>query len=101
MTFDARIKAEELKNSVRSFYFLDLEGAQWELPNTQLLTGTQVTRLMGGDADELMKEINAGAYEAIQRMPMGVGEELAMAWIEHGGDTGKEDAESPETPTAG
>lgn len=100
MVFDARAHLTEMKNTHKDFEFFDLEGQVHKLPNIQLLEGTLAARLMGGD-EEVIKEINAAAYEAIVKMPLGVGEALAEAWIDAGGPEGKEESESSSTESAG
>lgn len=100
MTFDARAVLEEIVGTHQNFTFLDMQGNEFSLPNIQLLTGEQVARLMGGD-ESVIQEINAEAYSAIQTMPIGVGEKLAEAWIDAGGEAGKEQSESAPVPTDG
>lgn len=100
MVFDARAALEQIVGTHQNFTFLDMQGNEFSLPNIQLLTGEQVARLMGGD-ESVIQEINADAYSAIQTMPIGVGEKLAEAWIEAGGEPGKEQSESSPTPDDG
>lgn len=94
--FDARVESEQQQKDFIPFEFTDMDGAVHTLMNSSLLTGEQITRLLNGD-DSILRNLNEGAYEAIQKMGIGVGEKLAEAWIEHGGTTGKEQSESSET----
>lgn len=100
MVFDARLALEEIVGTHQNFSFFDLQGNEFSLPNMQLLTGEQVARLMGGD-ESVIQEINPEAYKAIQSMPVGVGEKLAEAWVEAGGEPGKEQSESSPIPSDG
>lgn len=100
MVFDARAALETIVGTHQNFTFLDMQGNEFSLPNMQLLTGEQVARLMGGD-EKVIEEINPEAYAAIQSMPIGVGEKLAEAWIDAGGEPGKEQSESAPTPSDG
>lgn len=93
MAFDARTVLAEIEQTFQNFTFYDLNGVEYSLPNVQLMSGELVARLMGGD-EEVIRELNPEAYAAIQKMPIGVGERLAEAWIDAGGAPGKEQSES-------
>jgi hypothetical protein len=100
MVFDARTAAVELQAACQPFPFVGLDGVHYELPNTQLMTGMQLSRLMQGD-DTVIRELNDEAFHAIREMPTGVGEKLAEAWLEFSGEVGKEPTPSPVPPSDG
>ena len=93
MTFDARKAGKDLK----PFAFIDLEGNEHELPNMKSITAGLVRRLQAGDDDAMLEVAGQAAFDALQEMPAGIGEELANAWADHSGAQGK--APSPSSPT--
>lgn len=100
MVFDARAELKKIEETHKDFTFVDIDGNSHKLPNIQLLTGEQVARLMSGD-EKVIAEVDEAAFQAIQSMPIGVGERLAEAWIDAGGDAGKEQSESSSTESNG
>lgn len=92
-TFDARESVKKLE----SFTFVDLDGEEHELPHMKSVKSALVQRLQAGDEDALREIAGEDAFEALQEMPAGVGEDLSNAWAEHSGASGKE--RSPSSPT--
>lgn len=92
-TFDARKSIQQFE----PFTFIDLDGDEHELPHMKSVTSGLVQRLQAGDEDALREIAGDDAFEALQEMPSGVGEELSRAWAEHSGASGK--GPSPSSPT--
>ncbi|WP_199553197.1 hypothetical protein [Streptomyces sp. N35] len=87
MTFDARRVAGE--QASKPFEFTGMDGATYELPNINTVTGAQAKRMKAGD-DSVFEEIaSPRVVRAMDEMPVGVQESLVRAWIAHGGASGK------------
>lgn len=87
MAFDARKLAAELARE--PFQFIGVDGRTYSLPNINSLTGVQGKRFMAGDESVIAEVASAAAVEAIDALPLAVQEQLARAWVEHSGQSGK------------
>lgn len=96
--FDAQAKAAAAEGKYPPFPFRGLDGRDYSLPNPQTLTEAQGMMLAAGQVNELIKQIDEGAHEAILAMPMWLSSELATDWLAQAGDEGKEPSPSSETP---
>lgn len=92
--FDARKLAADLAGE--PFEFIGMDGRTHQLPNINSLTGAQARRFKAGDESVLEDVASPKAVKAMDDLPIGIQKELALAWVQHGGRSGK--AGSPSSP---
>lgn len=100
-TFDAQAKAAAAEGKYPPFTFRGLDGVEYSLPHPMTLTEHQGGMIASGAVNELIRQLDEKAFDAIQAMPMFISSELATAWLDEVGDEGKADSPSSETPTGG
>lgn len=94
MVFDARQLAD--KADWDPFDFIGLDGETYQLPNVASMTGAQTERFNRGDATVMEEIADPDSYAALMKLPNGIAEELAAAWLRHG-SAGK--GRPPSSPT--
>lgn len=101
--FDARTAAAEhaARHGDEVFEFVGMDGETYYLPPQSTLTARQARRLMAGDFDVLADVATPEACAALDDLPVGVLEELGVAWGEAAEPAGKSGSVSSKTPSSG